>query len=352
MPPIRQGVNAADVDPHRHPPLRLAQVGFGYIGHRRTLVTAAHRDIEVVAIVDVDPKRLALARELVGDHVMLGTDYRQVLRLTRPDGAIISTPNVLHAPMTLDALNMGIHVLCEKPLAINAALAARCVAAARRAGCVLKMGTNHRYWRGVVRLVGMVGDGAVGDVQRISGEIGHEFPDARSEWYREPEISGGGALIDNGPHLLDAVRHILAVCDGDRIRTVRCRTTRERDGLAVEDRATGNLVSARGREVDFVATWTDGPYRMNVDVVGTRGRLSLRGFEKLTFEGEGETSEHRFTGVPVLESWQRDVDAFVARLRGAQAIRRFDENGTGLATAELVDALYRSSSCNASPVEI
>jgi predicted dehydrogenase len=199
--------------------------------------------------------------------------------------------------------------------------------------------------------VGLVADGAVGDVQRITGEIGHEFPDARSEWYREPRISGGGALIDNGPHLLDAVRHILAACDGDRVRTVRCQTTQERDGLAVEDRATGNLVSAHGREIDFLATWTDGPYRMNLDVVGTHGRLSLHGFEELTFEGDGEISQHRFTGVPALESWQRDVDAFVTRLRSEHA-GRFDENGTGLATAEIVDALYRSNSRNASPVDI
>lgn len=352
MQSVRQSLNSADADPHTCRPLRLVQVGFGYIGHRRTLVTTAHRDIELVAIVDVDPQRLAMARDLVGDHVMLGTDHRQVLRLTRPDAVIVSTPNVLHAPMALDALNMGIHVLCEKPLAINAALAARCVAAARRMGCVLKMGTNHRYWRGVVRLVNMVSDGAVGDVERISGEIGHEFPDTRSEWYREPRMSGGGALIDNGPHLLDAVRHILAVCDGDRIRTVSCRTAHERDGLAVEDRATGNLVSARGREVDFVATWSDGPYRMNLDVVGTRGRLSLHGFEELTFESEGENSQHQFTGVPALESWQRDVDAFVTRLRGEHVARRFDENDTGLATAEIVDALYRSDSRNASPVDI
>jgi predicted dehydrogenase len=214
------------------------------------------------------------------------------------------------------------------------------------------MGTNHRYWRGVVRLVEMVRAGAVGDVQSIRGEIGHKFPDARSEWYREPQISGGGVLIDNGPHLFDAFRHILAACDGDRIRTVRCRTTHERDGLAVEDRASGSLVTERDREIDFLATWTDGPYRMNLEVVGRRGRLALHGFEELTLENVGESTQHGFADVPALESWQRDVDAFVTRLRSEHAKCRFDENGTGLAAAEIVDALYRSSSRNASPMEI
>ena len=115
----------------------MVQIGFGNIGMRRTLITGRHPGVEVAGVVDVKPRRLHLAQEILGERCLYETDYIRALQRVRPDAVIISTPNHLHGPMTLTAVNGGAHVLCEKPLATNAAVAGQCVARAKKKGVKL-----------------------------------------------------------------------------------------------------------------------------------------------------------------------------------------------------------------------
>ena len=320
---------------------RLVQIGFGNIGMRRTLITRAHPAIDLVGVVDIQRERLNVAREIVGERCVLGTDYTRVVQSVRPDGVIISTPNDLHAPMTKTCLDLGAHVLCEKPLAVNATLAGRCVAHARRKGLRLKVGSNHRFWRGVRETLGFVRAGAIGAVTRIEGEIGYLLPDVRSDWYREIEHSGGGTMIDNGPHLIDVVGQILRLSGDDRIARVRCATSRDFFGLEVEDQARGTMVSARGRTVEIAATWSDGDYRMKLDVQGERGRIVLSGFEPLIVETAAGVVRRDLSDAPATESWELDVDDFVrAILHGREP---WGSGADGLCSVRVIDALYESA---------
>ena len=142
------------IEPHRK--IRLVQIGFGHIGLRRTFLTSSHPGIEVVGVADVKRERLDLARDVLGDGCSFGTDYTQLLQSVRPEAAIISTPNFLHAPIALNTLDFGVHVLCEKPLAIHPVMAEQCVAMARRKNLKLKVGSNHRFWRGVREILSIV----------------------------------------------------------------------------------------------------------------------------------------------------------------------------------------------------
>jgi predicted dehydrogenase len=321
--------------------IRLVQIGFGNIGMRRTRITKEHRAIELAGVVDIDRDRLNLAREIVGESCLLGVDYLDVLRRARADAAIISTPNYLHAPMTIACLDLGAHVLCEKPLAVNAALAARCVDRAGRLGLRLKVGSNHRYFRGVREALARVRAGAIGPLTRISGEIGHLLPNVASEWYREKEHSGGGAMIDHGPHLIDAVGQILRVSDGDHIARVRGATSRESLHLEVEDRATGTLVTARGKTIDIATTWSDGAYRMKLEILGEQGRIVVDGFEPLLIERREGVERLDLSHTPPGESWEMDVEDFVdAILFGHEP---YASGVDGMRSVRVIDALYESA---------
>jgi len=321
--------------------IRLVQIGFGHIGLRRTQLTHSHPGIEVVGVCDIKPGRLRLAEEILGDGCVYDTDYLSLLDAVRPDAAIISTPNALHGPMTLRTLHANIHTLCEKPLATNVAVGKRAVVLARESGVVLKVGSNHRFWRGVRDILAMIESGEIGEVTGIDGEIGYRLPDVRSEWYRERDVSGGGTIIDNTPHLLDVVSQILFLSGGDRIQRVRCETTNDALGLEVEDRAEGMLTSGKGRSISLVSTWSDGDYRMNLEIRGTRGRVALTGFDHLTVETEGRVRERDYSDVPGSESWEMDIHAFVDAIRLGAPIRGSGEDG--LRCVQIIEALYRSA---------
>lgn len=325
----------------RHRPLRLVQIGFGHIGMRRVHTVLRNPRVALVGVVDVKPERLTLARDIAGDGCLYLRDYRDALARLRPDAAIVSTPNYLHGTITRDVLSTGVHVLCEKPLASTVAQAEQCVALARARGKVLKVGSNHRFWRGVGSLLKRLEEGAVGAVTGVRAEIGYRMPDFHSEWYREADRSGGGTLIDNSPHALSVIEEILRVAGDDAIARVRCRTSHEALGLAVEDCAVGSMVTRRGVPVHLRSTWGDGAYRMNLEVVGTRGRLFLDGFDRLEVESADGREEQSFREVPAGESWDLDVQSFVDAI--VLRVRPVGTGAEGLQNLRVIAALYESA---------
>ena len=155
-------------------------------------------------------------------------------------------------------------------------------------------------------------------------------------------------IIDNAPHLIDVVSQILKLSGGDRIQRVRCETTNDTLGLEVEDRAEAVMTSGRGRSISLVSTWSEGPYRMNLDIRGTRGRVALTGFEHLTVETEGRVQERDYTDVPGTESWELDIHAFVDAIRLGAPVRGSGEDG--LRCVKIIEALYRSAGQKAEEV--
>jgi predicted dehydrogenase len=114
------------------------------------------------------------------------------------------------APLTLQALAAGAHVLVEKPAGLGKAQIETLTAAARRSGCRVKVGFNHRFHPALVDLAAEVHSGVHGPLMHLRGRYGHGGrPGYDREWRAQPERSGGGELIDQGMHLLD-LTHWLA----------------------------------------------------------------------------------------------------------------------------------------------
>ena len=145
--------------------LRTAVVGVRGIGGRHVQTVAAHPRAELVAVADLDVEAGRVAAE--PHRARACETLGQLLeRESELDAVILATPHHLHAPMSLAALERGLHVYVEKPIATRISDADRVVEAASRAGRVLAVGHQYRTYPGNVRLKQIV-DTELGDVQRI-----------------------------------------------------------------------------------------------------------------------------------------------------------------------------------------
>lgn len=189
--------------------LRVGVVGLGWAGETHLRCYKQLPQVEVVALTD--PRDTHLAK--VGDaHGIenLYLDYHDMLARDDLDIVSVATPNYLHAPVSIAALERGLHVLCEKPLARTAAEAESMVEAARSAGRVLKTAFNHRERGAVTTLKRYIDAGEMGQIyhakafwQRRNGIPG------MGGWFTTMELAGGGPLIDLGVHVLDMALYLM-----------------------------------------------------------------------------------------------------------------------------------------------
>src|SRR5205807_4165855 len=123
---------------------------------------------------------------------------------------IVATTNDKLAPVTLAAVNAGKHVLVEKPAARNAGELEPVVAAAKRAGVLVKVGFNHRFHPAFLKAREIVDSGALGPLMFLRARYGHGGRlGMEKEWRGDPQIAGGGEMLDQGVHLIDLSRWFL-----------------------------------------------------------------------------------------------------------------------------------------------
>jgi predicted dehydrogenase len=122
------------------------------------------------------------------------------------DGLVICTPNYLHAPQAITALRQGVSVLVEKPMALDAARAMEMLEAARQSGKVLMVAHCWRFDEEVLWLRNQ--RERIGTVVRTRG-YGVHANWGPTGWFTQPELSGGGALVDMGIHAIDTARFLL-----------------------------------------------------------------------------------------------------------------------------------------------
>ncbi len=185
--------------------VRLAILGCGAITRSSHLPAAvAHPEVELVALVDSDAKRAAALAQAHSLKCKVTTDYREVL--PHLDAIINALPNHLHAPITLEALNAGVHVLCEKPLATSSRDARTCCEAAGAKGIILCVGMNRRFHPQQTLLKLTLEAGTLGTVQSYDSQYGGPYDwDTASGFYFSKAQAGGGVLIDYGVHMLDSL---------------------------------------------------------------------------------------------------------------------------------------------------
>jgi predicted dehydrogenase len=185
---------------------KIAIIGAGYIAqiHARA---AQNAGAEVLAAVNWRPESLAKLASAFGITRAYAT-VEALIQAGEVDAAVICTPNALHAPQAIALLDAGIHVMVEKPMAMNAAEAAHMRAAAERGGCALMVAHCWRFDNEVLLLREYAAAGDLGAIIRTKS-YGVHTNWGPSGWFAQRALAGGGALADMGVHAIDTARFLL-----------------------------------------------------------------------------------------------------------------------------------------------
>ena len=194
--------------------INLGIIGLGFIGkvHLRNCLNI--KSAKVVAAADISKRALKYAQEF--GVKQLFTDYRELLKQPNIDAVIISLPTYLHAPCAINAAEEGKHIFLEKPLARNLKEGKEIISAVKKHNVKLMVGYPLRYSKEFVNLKKQIENGTLGDIQTAyavniaAGPFFHRaermIPHPIPEWWLNRELTGGGALIDLGSHMINLTR--------------------------------------------------------------------------------------------------------------------------------------------------
>ena len=325
--------------------MRVGLVGCGLIGRRRADVARRPPGDELVIVADVDRGRArSLSREM---GCLATTDWREIITRDDVDVVIVSTTNNWLAPITIAALQYGKHVLCEKPPGRNPEEARQMMRTARASGRKLKIGFNHRHHAAVWKARELLHQGSIGEPLFIRCRYGHGGRAGyEKEWRADPEISGGGELLDQGIHALDLFRWFL----GDFEEVFGYIGTWSWN-IPVEDNAFALFRTAKGQVASLHASWTQWKNLFSFEIFGQEGYLVVEGLggsygpERLRIgqrnKKGGAPGEEllEFPGPDV--SWEAEWREFVSAIQ--EDCEPLANGYDGWQAMRMVDAVYQSA---------
>lgn len=335
--------------------MKFGLIGAGAIGAIRAAALAKSTDCRLVGVHDADEGRArAVARGAV-----CHPSVEALLDASNIEAVIISTPPHLHEDLTIRALQAGKHVLVEKPMAPTAEACRRMLDAAEVHRRTLTVGFNHRYFEALKFVRDTVQSGILGRLSHVKGFAGHTgLSEFKAHWMYDPTTMGGGALADNGVHVLDLCRYVM----GSDPRQVYGHATDHVWGLgAAEDNAFALLRSDEGVVASLHASWSEWKgYRFHVEAYGSHGMVRayyapmMATLIELSEPGSARTVTRRFYldtlireklrgwQSTVIRSFLEEFSDFAALGSGGKGSGRIATALDGLRSVEIAKAVYSS----------
>ena len=186
-------------------PLRVGLLAYGAIGHEHNQAVAATEGLTLTAVCDTNPERIAAAQELAPAIAAFG-DATLMLDSGLIDIVVISTPPNSHYSWAKEALQRGIHVVLEKPMALTAAECDELIALAAEKDLTLVVYQNRRFDRDFVTMRRLIESGAIGEPFAYESFVGG-YSRPCDYWHSMSDVSGG-AIFDWGSHYLDQIMNL------------------------------------------------------------------------------------------------------------------------------------------------
>ncbi len=321
--------------------LRFGVIGLGAIAQTAHLpVLDKMRGVQIAALCDNDAAKARGIAQRFGVRNWC-MDIEDLLEIEGLDAIVICSPNHLHEVHVLSALRAGLHVLCERPLALNARGVERILAAAETAGKYVMVANNHRFRHDAQTLDSFLRGGELGKLVAVRAGA-YRRTRATAPWRQRRAEAGGGAFFELGLPLLD-----LAGWLTDFPRVVRVSTALERTRGAnnVEDAALVFIECQGGFTVTIDTRW---------NYIGDEDRWW---FEVVGTQGSGRLAPLRITkalhGVPMdvspsgaaqrdtvtIQSYRAELAHFLAVIRGED---KYDPPRDQVRVYKLIDHIYRA----------
>jgi predicted dehydrogenase len=342
--------------------IRVGVVGLG-IGRHHIAGYQAHPEAEVVSIADLDEARL----QEIGDQYGIANRYAtltDMLAAQALDVVSVATPNKFHMPLTVEALEAGCHVLCEKPMALSAAEGRQMLAAAERAGRRLMINFSYRFNEQSQALKEQVEAGELGEIY-FGRTVWHRRRGMPrfGGWFGQRALSGGGPLIDLGVHRLDLALWLMGypkpawVMGGAYNHIATALALAQGVEYDVEDMAVAMIRFENGAMLEVEASWAANVQErelMETRLLGTKGGLVQRNLnEGYDFEAEiyleraGAHYDMKLHAPP--RSRTNAMQHFIDSIVGD--VPHIATGEEGLRVMEILDAIY-ASAAKGEPVPI
>ena len=332
--------------------LRVGVVGAGWAGQQHLKGYAALEGVEIAALAAMETDQVELLQAEYGIPATFQR-WEDMLDAVELDAISIATPTFLHAPATIAALQRGMHVLTEKPIAANLDDARAMVEAAQASGRVLQVVFNHRLRGDIAELGRIIASGELGTPYVAKAGWSRRAGIPASGWFAKRELSGGGPLLDLGVHVIDYALHLLGEPEAETVAasTYDQLGTKVMEGFDVEDIAIAFVRLNNGVTLTLETSWDSFSRHENVywmTVYGTEGGAELRVVDYVTseftvFRNEGGLVAD-YEATPGENGGHDQVVAeFVAAIRAGESEWVKHDGSLGLRRAEVIDACYRSA---------
>jgi predicted dehydrogenase len=312
--------------------MRIGVIGLGTIGETHL---AALRQLRVREIFGADTSAAARARAEDGVGRCFA-DYGEMLSGADLDAVVVATPPRTHREIAIAALDAGLGVLCEKPLAVTVEDCGAISTAVARAGGPFQVGFCHRFQPQVRALRQLLDSGAIGRPVLVSVSFIHGLSEQGRGWITDADQAGGGVLFDSGSHAIDLFRYLVG--DVDEVHGLTAVMDRGSGSKRVEDTS---IVSLRSGDVlgTVALSWKTPPWQGLVEVVGSMGRA------RVDYEGDRVSlrlrtgdAPWRTVRTPRMSRFVSQMQHFLACVRGEEAPEASVQDG--LAATRIVLQIY------------
>ncbi|RZU42121.1 Gfo/Idh/MocA family protein [Edaphobacter modestus] len=320
-------------------PVRFAILGFGLHAVRRLL--PAFAPSERTRLVGMWRRDQNAAKQNCIEHKIAHcfTSPEELCASPDVDAVFITSPDAMHYADTLMALRYGKAVLCEKPVAMNAAQAREMVDASKTTGALYGVAQNFRYNHSLDWVRKQIQAGKIGRPQIARAEFDYPANHAPRKWIMDPTLACGGPIGDVGVHCIDALRYVL----GEEVESISTLATKTHPEDQVE--ATAMLqMQMTGGVLASVGVSARSPYRTLVEITGSDGVLiAENGLTvdrpiEMVLRRAGEVVET--ATADNADAYTRMLDAFADAMQGGEPFAATGEDGVRNMMA--LDAAFRS----------
>ena len=335
--------------------VRIGIIGIGGISAKHIKELKTLPDAEIVAICDIDEKKLESVGESLGiPKTRRFIDYKKLVDADFVDAVEICTPNYLHVPMAKYVLERGKHVEVEKPLSINSEGIPELLALAKEKNVANMMCFSYRFYPAVRYAKKLISDGILGKIINVGVEYLKDsafFEGRRLEWRFVKEYAGSGVLGDLGVHLIDMTRFLVGDFESVyAMKNIIVDKRKRLDSEEIADVETDDIISFVARlENNVIANYTvtrcakGNANTIKYEIFGTEGVMSfnLNNPKDITYFKDGKLVTESVPEEYKVGQEETFVNAVLGR-----SVEHFPNINEGAECQKIVDAILDSSEKN------